>query len=154
MKKILLTVIAIVLLNPIKAQDSLWTLEKCINYALENNIQIKQQELNAKINENQLLLSKAVLLPNLNLGASQTHAFGRALDETTYEFTDNESVRSNNLGARTSMTLFNGFQNINTIKQNEFNLMASLQDVERIKNNISLNIASALAEVVGITPSP
>ncbi|MFC2136779.1 TolC family protein [Bacteroidota bacterium] len=148
LKKFFLSFLMIIFFIQIFSQEASWSLERCVQYALENNIQIKQQELNAEYNNNKLTQSKYGLLPDLNLGASHGYSFGRALDETTYEFTDNETVRSNNVGIRSSVTLFSGFQNINTIKQNEFDLQASLKDVEQIKNNVSLTIASAFLNIL------
>ncbi len=148
LKKSILSIIILLNIFILFGQDSLWTLERCIQYALENNIQIKQHELNAEYNKNKLTQSRIGLLPDLNVGATHGYSFGRALDETTYEFTENETVRSNSYGLRSSVTLFAGFQNINTIKQNEFDLLASLKNVEQIKNNISLTIASAFLNIL------
>jgi outer membrane protein len=120
-----------------------WSLEDCITYAMENNIQIKQYVLNTEYNENLLKQSKLGQIPNLNASSGYSYSWGRALDQTTYTFTDNQQIHSINLGINSSMTLFNGLQTRNTILQNELNLMASYQDVEKIKNDISLNLAAA-----------
>ena len=66
------------LLNFLEAQE-LWSLEKCINYAHENNIQIRQSVLNTKYQENLLKESKNSRLPNLNGQVSQNLNFGRSL---------------------------------------------------------------------------
>ena len=96
------------------AQDSIWTLEDCIRHAMENNIIIKQTELNSQYNENILSQSKINRLPNLNASSSYDISFGRSLDYTTYEYTD---ARTNNVfaGLTSSATLFNGFQQKNII---------------------------------------
>jgi outer membrane protein len=125
-----------------------WTLTDCINYALEHNIQIKQQKLNTEINENALKRSKLDAFPSLNAGASHNFSFGRALDETTYEFTENQEVQSSNFSVSSSFTLFKGFQRWNRIKQNKFILLSSLNELERIKNDISLNIASSYLQIL------
>ena len=129
------------------AQES-WDLEKCITYALEHNIRIRQQEITTKYNDNQLYQSKADLYPDLNANGSYGASFGRALDQTTYQFTQNQTIQSVNLGISSSVTLFSGFQKLNTIRQNEFNLQASLQDLEKLKNDISLNIAAAYLQIL------
>lgn len=128
-----------------------WSLEQCINYALEHNIQIKQQTLNTEYNGNLLEQSKADLYPNLTGSASYGSSFGRALDQTTYQFTQNQTVQSINMNLSSSVTLFSGFQKVNTIRQNEFNLQASLQDLEKLKNDISLNIAAAYLQILFTT---
>ena len=125
-----------------------WSLEQCIEYALEHNIQIKQQKLNTEYNSNLLQQSKVDLYPNLNGSASYGSSFGRALDQTTYQFTQNQTVQSVNLNLSSSVTLFSGFQKLNTIKQNEFNLQASIQDLDKLKNDISLNIAAGYLQIL------
>ena len=125
-----------------------WSLEQCIAYALENNIQVKQQKLNTEYNTNILKQSKVNLYPNLSATGSYGASFGRALDQTTYEFTQNQTVQSLNAGLTSSTTLFSGFQKLNTIKKNDFDLKASLQDLEKLKNDISLNIAAAYLQIL------
>ena len=92
--------------------------------------------------------SKLNLLPTLNGQATHNYSFGRALDETTYEFTDNQNIQSNSFYAGGSLNLFNGFQNYNTIKKNQYQLLASELDLQKIKDNISLNIALAYLQIL------
>lgn len=128
--------------------QSPWTLEECIDYALKNNIQVKQQKLNTEYNQNILSQSRANLLPSLSASGSYGSSFGRALDQSTYEFTQNQTVQSVNVGISSSLTIFSGLQKLNTIKKNEFDLRASLQDLEKLKNDISLNIAAAYLQIL------
>jgi outer membrane protein len=125
-----------------------WSIERCIRYALENNIQVKQQELDTRIRENTLLQSKLDLLPSLNGSYGQSYSTGRALDQTTYTFKENQNIVSGNLNANASLSLFNGLQKIQTIRENQLNLMASLKDLEKFKNDISLNIAAAYLQII------
>ena len=150
MKKILILMIAFFSASSgfIRSQEKDWTLEECIKYAIDNNIQIKQQILQTRFQENTLEQSKLNLLPSLNGQASHNYSFGRALDETTYEFTDNQNIQSNNFYAGGSMNLFNGLQNYNTIQKNKYQLLASELDLESIKDNISLNIALAYLQIL------
>jgi len=129
-------------------QEKKWTLEECVLYAIEHNIQVKQQELVADIQQNALMQSKYNLAPSLNGGAGHSYSFGRALDESTYQFTDNETVLSDYFSLNSSVTLFNGFTNRKSIEQNRYNLQASIQDVEKIKNDISLSIALAYLQIL------
>ena len=107
----------ILLLGPLAlfSQQKQWTLEECIAHALQNNISIKQQEIMTEYQVAALEQSKLNLLPTLNGSASHNYAFGRALDETTYEFTENETVQSNNFYAGSNVTLFRGLVSYNTI---------------------------------------
>jgi len=132
----------------ITSQDRSWSLEECINHAVENNIIIKQQELQTQLQENTLEQSKLDLLPSLNGTATNNWSFGRALDETTYQFTEEENVRSNQFYASSGVTLFSGLQNYNTIVRNRYNVDASFQYLQNIKDDISLNVALAYLQIL------
>lgn len=125
-----------------------WSLQKCVDYALENNIQIKQSKLNTEHNENLLNQSKSNLFPNLNASIGHGVSFGQSLDPTTYEFTKDQTINSINPGINSTVTLFNGFQLRNTIERNRFNLLSSIQDLEKLKNDISLNIAAQYLQIL------
>lgn len=129
-------------------QENKWTLEECVLYAIEHNLQVKQQEIAADVQMNALKQSKYNLAPSLNSGAGHSYSFGRALDETTYSFTDNQKVMSDYFSVNSSVTLFNGLQNRKTIEKNRYDLQASIQDVEKIKNDISLSIALAYLQIL------
>jgi len=123
------------------SQQKVWTLDECIFYAIDNNIQIKQQDLQTKYQKNSLDLSKYKLLPTLNGSGSQNYSWGRSLDQTTYRYTEDQRVISNNFYVGGSMSLFNGLQNYNSIKKYEYELLAGEQDLQNIKENISLTVA-------------
>lgn len=123
------------------------TLEACIDYALKNNIQIKQSELNTELSQTVLNQSKANLLPSLNANASHSYNFGRTIDRFTNQFAT-QQVLSQNISLSTDITLFSGLQNINSIQQNKYSYLASKYDVDKIKNDISLNIASAYLQIL------
>ena len=130
------------------SQQKAWSLEDCIRYAIENNIQIKQQVIQTEYQKNALELSKLKLLPTVNGSASHNYSFGRALDETTYEFSNEQTVRSNNFYIGGSLNLFNGLQNYNTIQKNKYQVLAGELDLQSIKDNISLNIALAYLQIL------
>lgn len=125
-----------------------WSLEVCIQYAMENNILIKQSVLNTEYNQNLLKQSKLGQIPSLSGNGNYNYSWGRVLDETTYRYSDNQTINSINLGISSSANLFSGLRVRNTILQNELNLMASYEDVEKVKNDISLNIAAAYLSIM------
>ena len=104
--------------------------------------------LNEKISEATLLQSKAQLLPNLSGNASNSYNSGKKVDPFTNQFTSGTFTLSQNFSLSSSVTIFGGFQNLNTIKQNQYNLMASRFDVQKMQNDISLNIASAYLQIL------
>ncbi|NLE34703.1 MAG: TolC family protein [Bacteroidales bacterium] len=150
MKRKILSLGIVLMLSPLAlfSQEKAWTLEECIAHALRNNIRIKQQEIMTEYQVNALEQSKLNLLPTLNGSASHNYAFGRALDETTYEFTENETVQSNNFYAGSNVTLFRGLVNYNTIQKNKYQVLASEQELEQFRDDISLNIALAYLQIL------
>lgn len=128
-----------------KAQNT-WTLQKCIGYALENNIQIKQQALNTEYYENQLSQAKSNKLPNLNAQLGNDNSFGRSLTyDNTYKNVNSSSLSG---GASTNVTLWNGFALTNEVKRQELDLLATLQDLQKAKDDIMLNITRSYMEIL------
>ncbi len=145
-KSIILSLALLAMGFSLSAQQA-WSLEDCLQYAMENNIQIKQSVLNTEYNENLLKQSKLGQIPNLSGSANYSFSAGRTLDQTTYRYSD-QQINSINMGLSSYTNLFNGLQVRNTIQQNELILMASYQDVESVKNDISLNIAAAYLSIM------
>jgi outer membrane protein len=149
MKKFLVLICACLVISQgyVPAQQHAWSLEECIKYAIDHNIQIKQQTIQTKVQKNSLDQSKLNLLPTINGQASHDYSFGRALDQNTYTFY-NQTVLQDYfyIGGRTE--LFNGLQNLNTIQKNKYELLASEQDLQRIRDNVSLNVALAYLQIL------
>jgi len=126
--------------------QELWTLDKCINYAHVNNIQIKQSTLNTQYQMNMLKEKKNSRLPNLNGQVSENLNFGRSLTyENTYQ---NVNSSQTDFGLGTQVTVFQGMQINNSIKKTEFDLKASFEDLAKAKDDLSLNIASTFLEIL------
>lgn len=138
-KKFLFLICSIPLLfsSSIKAQEP-WTLEQCIRYAFDNNIQIKKQLLNVRISEGTLTQSKLGTLPSLNASFDHSYRF----DSSKY------NSQSDGFSISSSVDLFKGLYNFNNIKKNQFDLKATLSDVDKVKNNIALSIASAYLQIL------
>jgi outer membrane protein len=146
MKKIILLFSAIILLISAKSQE-IWTLEKCIGYALTNNIQVKQQLLLVDGTKADLLQNKLTMLPSLNGYASHGYNYGKTVDRYTNTFAT-ERVRSNNFYLSSSVTLFDGFQKVNQLRLSQSNLEATRYDTDKFMDDISLNIATAYLQVL------
>jgi outer membrane protein len=149
MKKSLVLIFTCLVISQgfIFAQHQAWSLEECIKYAIDHNIQIKQQTIQTKVQKNSLDQSKLNLLPTINGQASHDYSFGRALDQNTYTFYKQTVLQDYfYLGGRTD--LFNGLQNLNTIQKNKYELLAGEQDLLRIRDNVSLNVALAYLQIL------
>ncbi|HQL70705.1 MAG TPA: TolC family protein, partial [Bacteroidales bacterium] len=146
MLRIATLVLVLLATTGIYAQQA-WSLKTCIDYASENNLELKQQSLYIDMYRNNALTSKIGLLPSINAGVNQNFSFGRSVDPFTNEFAE-ENVSSTNASISGSVTLFNGFQQYNTIRKSEADLQAGLYDLESAKNNLALNITSAYLQIL------
>ena len=114
------------------AQEKLWTIEECINYALENNISINQTALDTDFAEQELVNAKGNFLPNLNGSLSQNWNFGSFIGQDGNRVSADS--RGNNFSLSTGVTLFNGFRNLNTYKQAQLGVKSSELDLQKIQN--------------------
>ena len=124
-----------------------WSLEDCLRYAQDNNMTIKKAYLNTEISKQNYFQSKMALLPNLNGNVSDNTNFGRNIDPVTNQI-NIDRVRNNNFSLSSSVTLFNGFQNINSIRKSNFDYLSSKYDAEKIANDISVNIVTAYLQLL------
>lgn len=127
--------------------QKIWTLQECVDYALKNNIQIKQSVLSSELSKVTANQSMYNMFPTLNGSASHSYNYGRSVDPFTYQFTE-QQIQSNNFSLNANVTLFNGFELMNTLKQSKLDYMASRYDVQKISNDVSLNVVSAYLQVL------
>ncbi len=125
----------------------IWSLEDCIDHALENNLRIQQQKLGVQVARENLSQTKASRYPNLNTNASHSYNYGRTLDPLTNEFST-ERVQTNNFSISSGVTLFSGFQIRNSVERERYDLEASRYDVETMENDIALAVASAYLQIL------
>jgi outer membrane protein len=151
MKKLfLLSVIFLIIsfISFVLGQDTTaWSLEDCINYAYQNNIQIKRQQLQAEIAGNDFLQSKIQILPDLNANYSRQYGDGHQVDPFINDFISTSTL-SDYYGLSTNLNLFNGLQTYNAIQMNKYSMLSKLQDVERQKVDISLQIATSYLQIL------
>lgn len=146
MKQILLILFACISSTIATAQEQ-WTLQRCIEYALDNNLSIKQAQLSVILSYENLNQSRLSILPNVNGNASQNYNFGRSIDPLTNQFVT-ESIESANYGINSSVVLFSGFQKLNTIRQNRYQMQSDKSNLAKIKNDVSLNVATLYLQVL------
>ncbi|MDU0370055.1 TolC family protein [Hymenobacter endophyticus] len=132
---------------PAAAPSGPWSLQRAIDYALQNNLTVRGQQLTAELQNATLRQSRAALLPSANLSGTQAWNYGTSLDPLTNDFVS-QTIRSNNFSANSQVTLFSGFQLRNTVKRNILDSEASLLDIEKSRNDLSLNVASAFLQLV------
>jgi outer membrane protein len=121
------------------AQET-WDLQRCINHAIEHNLNIKQKEAAQNQSEVELNTAQWSQLPNLNGNVGQSFNFGRALQaDNTY---GNRNTRNTNFSLGTNIPLFTGMQIPNSIALSKLNLKASTEDLAKAKEDISVQVAS------------
>ncbi|WP_231567337.1 TolC family protein [Lacinutrix sp. Hel_I_90] len=128
------------------AQEKNWSLKESVDYALENNISIKQTLLDKEIAEQDLKSAKGNFLPTLNGNASQNWNFGSFIDQNGSRISVDS--RGNGFSLNTGVTLFNGFRNTNLHKQAELGVQASQIQLDILQNNISLNVVNAYLNIL------
>lgn len=129
------------------SQTDEWTLEKCIEYANNQNIQIKQNLLTNDLIKENISQIKANRIPSLNAGAGQSLTWGASMDPVSGDY-QNENYSSNNFNLSSSLTLFNGLKNSKSIKQGEINYQAAEYKTKEIRENISLQITNAYLNIL------
>ena len=128
------------------AQET-WSLERCLLYARQHNIQLKQSMLNQQSAEQGKKQALALMFPDLNANVGYNSNFGRSIDPGTNSFV-NQTVNSNNFWLGTGVTLFNGFGLLNSFRQSQLDVLAAAYDVQGLSNDISMNIASAFMQIM------
>ena len=128
-----------------KAQEA-WDLQRCITHAIEHNLSIKQKEAARDQSKVELNTAQWSRLPNLNGNVGQSFNFGRALQsDNTY---GNRNTNNTNFSLGTSIPLFTGLQIPNNIALSKLNLKAAIEDLEKAKEDISLQVASYFLQVL------
>ncbi len=149
MKKTLFPILSSILLffsTQTHAQEK-WDLRRCVEYAVANNINIKQADVQAKVSALTLNQSKLQRWPTANFQNSNGFQFGRSIDPATNGFTTDQ-VTFSQFGLSTNVTLFNFNSQKNTILGNEFETKAQSANVDKWKNDISLSVAAAYLQAL------
>ena len=126
--------------------QNVWTLDECIQYALEQNIDLKKTQLARQQAEYQYNMSKNAWLPTLSANAGESLGFGQSPSYTGVYISDNSSSAS--FGANLSLPLFEGLSLYNTAKADALNLQATEMDEKAAQLNLKLNVMSFYMQVL------
>jgi outer membrane protein len=148
MKRIF-TALAVLLANSICAQDK-WDLRECIDYALANNISIKQQDVQARITALNYKQSRLSALPSANLNGNLGYSSGRNQDPVSFDLIT-QSYLSSGFTLQAGIDIFNWNSKKNSIAANAFETQAAFANVEKTKNDIALNVAGAYLQALMAT---
>ena len=129
------------------SQEKEWTLEDCINYALDSNINIKKQVLMVESQKAQLLQDYLIMLPDLNAGATHGYNWGQTIDRYTNQFATTR-VQSNNFYLGTQLNLFQGLRQINTVNQAKLEYAAVQYDLDLMMDDITIALAGYYLDIL------
>ncbi|WP_372793701.1 TolC family protein [Lutibacter sp.] len=148
MRTKIVTILAFVFFITTNAQDKKWTLQECVEYALDNNISIKQNILNIEISEENVTNAKGNFLPNLNASTGGSLSFGSLIDPVLNTRISSTTNFGGSFGVNSGLTVFNGYRNLNTFKQAKLGVEGSKLDLEKIQDDISLYVVNTYLNVL------
>jgi outer membrane protein len=124
-----------------------WDLKRCVDYAVANNISVKQSDVQARIARLTLDQTRLSQIPTLTFGSSAGINSGRFQNPITFTL-NTQTTFQNNISLQTNVTVFNGFYLQRTIEANRFAWQATLANTDKLRNDISLNVANAYLQVL------
>ncbi|WP_188048873.1 TolC family protein [Flavobacterium sp. GP15] len=131
----------------IQAQAKKWTLEECVQYAIKNNISIKQTELDSKV----ALIDKrgaiGKFLPSVNASASHSWNIGLNQDITT-GLLQNQTTQFTSAGVNVGIDIYRGLQNQNNLRKANLSILASQYQLVKMQEDVALNVANAFLQVL------
>ncbi len=147
MKKIAIPFSFLILSISIQAQTKQWTLQECVNHALENNISVKQSELDLELTEADKLEAIGNFLPSLNANASASKNTGLSLNPTNNQL-ENTTFGSASAAINVGLTLFDGLRNVRQLQRSKLSELAAQYRLDKMKDDIALAVANSYLQVL------
>lgn len=123
------------------------TLQQAVDNTLNNNLTVKQAQFSAALSEETLRQSRYALYPSVNGTTSYNRNFGRSIDPSTNQYIS-QQFTSGSGSISAGADLFQGFQKINTIRQNKLLLDADKSNVDKIKNDLILSVVTGYMQIL------
>lgn len=124
-----------------------WSLKRCVEYAMQNNISVQQADVQARIAALQVRQAQMNQWPNLNFNTNLSLQFGRSIDPTSNQFTTSKFL-SQNFGVNGGIQIFNWGKLKSNVTFSRFNAEAALEDMKKAANDIGLNVANFYLQVL------
>ncbi|WP_333600321.1 TolC family protein [Flavobacterium sp.] len=129
------------------AQVKKWTIQECVEYALKNNISIKQSELDVKATAIDKKLAVGNFLPSLNVGASHSWNIGLNQNITTGLY-ENQTTQYTSASLNSNITIYNGLQNQNRLRRAKMAQLGAQYQLTKMQDDISLYVANAYLDIL------
>jgi outer membrane protein len=130
-----------------QAQNKKWSLQECVDYALKNNISIKQTELDAETTAIGKKSALGSFLPSINANASHSWNIGLNQNITT-GLLENQTTQFTSAGLNSNITIYNGLQNQNKLRKANLSIIAAQYQLSKMKDDIGLNVANAYLQIL------
>lgn len=140
-------VFTVLLTFSFQAQTKKWTLEECVDHALQNNITVKQSELDLEQSEINKKDAIGNFLPSLNGSASHSWNIGLGQDPVTFNPVTGTS-KTLSLGIGSSLNIYDGLRNINQLHRSNLEILASRYQLDKIKDDVSLLVANSFLQIL------
>ena len=129
------------------AQEKKWTLAECVDYALENNISIKNTELDSRLADVDRKGAIGNFLPTLNGQANHSWNIGLNQNITT-GLLENQTTQFTSAGVSMGVNIYSGLQNQNRLRRANLAVLASQYQLTKMKDDIALNVANAFLQIL------
>ncbi len=136
----------IIICNSLRAQEK-WSLLKCVEYAMQNNISVQQNQVQEKLSAITYKQSKFSKYPFANFSNNDGYRFGRSQNPST-GILESQNFFTIGLNLQTSVDIFNWYSKRNTILANQWEAAAVNATTEKIKNDIALTVANSYLQVL------
>ncbi len=124
-----------------------WTLQQCVDYAIKNNIQIKNAALDYENAEISKKAAKSAFLPNVN--ASANHSWNIGLNQNiTTGLLENQTTQFTSAGFNVGVDIFRGLQLQNQLRKSNLGIIASQYQLTKMQEDTALNVANAYLQIL------
>ena len=130
------------------SQQKKWTLQECVNQALDNNITVKQSENILLSNDQDIIAARGQFLPSINGSMGERMSIGSGFDPVTNQRINNQTTHSFNYNFNVNQNIFNGFRTLNIYKQSQLTRETNDLELDRIRDDISLNVVNAYLNIL------
>jgi outer membrane protein len=129
------------------AAQEKWDLTRCVNYALANNISIKQADIDSRMSNLTYEQSKSAKIGTANFTTALGLNYGRSINQTTNVYTNTQGL-SQYYSLNAGITLFNWFSLRRAVESNKFSYEAQIVNIDKIKNDVTLNVSASYLQAL------
>jgi outer membrane protein len=147
MKFVFALLLGILFIQNRGAAQEKWTLEKCVLYGMQNNISVKQADIQARLAALELKLREAAIYPNLEFSGNGGYNFGRSINPATNTY-QSQGITFSNFQLQSNVVLFNWFSLKNQKEAGKLEKSAADASLDKAKSDIAMNVAVAYLQAL------